>query len=723
MADPKLEDIRGREFPVARRGYEREAVDAFRDEMADLVGSLVDRVRSFEGKLDQLGIDDVPLLAEELRRIGAGISSILEAARKSATEMRKRAEEDAAAKRAAADRETETLRTTTQHDVERLRGQAWEQGTAMLEQVVVEVEALVAAARQDALFIRADAERESLRMTGEARRESEAELRTARNEAERLLREARAESEHIIESARRSVEAAQERTRALETRRSELMTEVDKAQRSLDRLGVEMEARRSAAAPSPESDTTGPPEADAGRERSTWPRDPSVRVVPGSRVVAPVPVDADELVAEVERLRSGAPDAEPATREVAPSIVSGVRADEPEDSAATGPLEEVPADEADAAPRTDEWPIGRFEEAEPRPIGEAADGMHDDAELTGRPAENQQASVQPRASRPEQGAADDDTGVTPDDRSGTTVGVRESGAAEAPARPAPPGNKAAREVEPEIAPLDSLFALLRTDAPEEEDAEPGERPPSEAAAPEVKDTVDTSDVAAGAQPSLERAGPAVAVRTATDLRDRLLLPIENIALRDIKRRLLDAQNEALFQLRTEAPAWSPDAAIGAAPFAAVPALVDQSFAAGHHAAGELTGLDPPRPGSPPSDGPWQDLGQVFAAGVEDAHRRAVEHDAGEREIAAAVSRVFRTWRTDEAERRVRALAYRAYHDGLLNGLAQLGTTRVMAVADGRRCAECPASMNASWDPAIGPPPGTVLPPAHEDCATTIVPAL
>ena len=86
--------------------------------------------------------------------------------------------------------------------------------------------------------------------------------------------------------------------------------------------------------------------------------------------------------------------------------------------------------------------------------------------------------------------------------------------------------------------------------------------------------------------------------------------------------------------------------------------------------------------------------------------------AGPLEVAAAVARVFRAWRGEEAERWVRTVAYAAYHDSLLAGLAVSGVAEVVAVASGLLCPECPAGRGAAWDPAGNPPPGTARPPAH-----------
>ena len=95
--------------------------------------------------------------------------------------------------------------------------------------------------------------------------------------------------------------------------------------------------------------------------------------------------------------------------------------------------------------------------------------------------------------------------------------------------------------------------------------------------------------------------------------------------------------------------------------------------------------------------------------------------AGPLEVAAAVSRVFRAWRADEAEHWVRTVAYAAYHDSLLAGLAVSGVKQVVPVAAGLLCAECPAFRGVGWDPAGEPPAGVARPPANSRCVCTVVP--
>lgn len=97
----------------------------------------------------------------------------------------------------------------------------------------------------------------------------------------------------------------------------------------------------------------------------------------------------------------------------------------------------------------------------------------------------------------------------------------------------------------------------------------------------------------------------------------------------------------------------------------------------------------------------EQLQQVIADGGEE----------GSREVAAAVSRVFRGWRTDEAERRVSDLASSAYHDGLRATLA--GSRHLLGwVVSGRGCARCREIAEQTEGAA---------PPLHPGCGCTLAP--
>jgi hypothetical protein len=115
-----------------------------------------------------------------------------------------------------------------------------------------------------------------------------------------------------------------------------------------------------------------------------------------------------------------------------------------------------------------------------------------------------------------------------------------------------------------------------------------------------------------------------------------LIPVQNAALRSIKRLLVDLQNDALEHLRTD-EAWVPEEDFTdrfSEPFGDLARAIDD-------------------------DGDDGGASSVFATDLYDAVSSAViaarEAGSGDRSIAAATSRVFRMWRSDEAERRVVAV--------------------------------------------------------------------
>ncbi len=205
-----------------------------------------------------------------------------------------------------------------------------------------------------------------------------------------------------------------------------------------------------------------------------------------------------------------------------------------------------------------------------------------------------------------------------------------------------------------------------------------------------------------------------------DLRDRLLLPITNKTLRTVKRNLTEAQNIALDELRVQEEAWQPDVeAIEASLGDDLDEVLHRSVAAGWEAAGRLLGRDVGESDVGVEGAPAHDFAEAIGAGVKKALDGAGE---GPRRRAAAISRVYRAWRVDEAERRVRALALGGYHDGLLAAYARVEVESVRWVAAGRPCTTCRAMVEAS--PVA---PGAlfggeiVRPPAHPSCECTLMP--
>ena|GEM_PF-672820 len=642
------DDLRKVSFPAQRRGYERAAVDRFRNEVADRVGSLEQDIARLGATLDQLGLRDGPDVAAEIARVGVDISAVLDEARRAATEMRQRAAADAVRWRSDAEADAAARGAASEADATALRRSAWEVATAMLEDCQGKAAALLEDAKRDALFIRAEAEREGLRTVAEARRLSDELVRTATGQASQLVSGAHDESDRLLEAARRSAETAQERTRALETRRSELMRDLDEARRAIDEMGGQVEQGRSRGSVTAMRVTLPPgePRAEAWRDDAA-----SVRIVPAPSPMVSTPVDADELAAEVESMRS-------APAPASPAVTEQVSTTEP----APAPLPEPePPPQPEPAPLPEPEPP-----PQPEPLPEPAP----------EPPPEPEPPPQPEP-LPE---------------------------------PAPPQMASAR-----LAPINDLFASLRTDRPP--DAERTAVPAAIVAPPAAG--------AGAASPTATAAMPirrAVVDAAAFELRDRLLLPLENEGLREVKRVIVDLQNQALGALRLGDGRWEPDTAMFVALLdPAVTRMETASFAAGLAASGELAGSAPPPVSTAPPVGGAGAIADALIAALGDAQGRAATAGMGPRETAAAVSRVFRGWRTDEAERRLRTASYRAYHEGVLAGLSTLGVAAVTAVTAARPCPECPAATAATWDPRSGVPTGFSLPPAHPECTTTIVP--
>ena len=208
-----------------------------------------------------------------------------------------------------------------------------------------------------------------------------------------------------------------------------------------------------------------------------------------------------------------------------------------------------------------------------------------------------------------------------------------------------------------------------------------------------------------------------------DLRDSLLLPVTNRALREVKRTVVDMQNHVLEDIRTGGAAGEPNqGGFEKALRAPLITFGEEAEIAGHTAAAELLDAAPNPDAAVSGIDPTADFASALVDAVREAMDRFATVNAGPRETGAAVSRVFRAWRTDEAERRMRNSAFGAYHQGLLAGFDSFGVRAVRAVASGRPCGECPSIGSESWTPGGPPPTGTTLPPALLDCACTIVPA-
>jgi DivIVA domain-containing protein len=582
-------------FSTALRGYDRAQVDRFVAELTGRLQALEEERQDLARRLIEAGGAPSRDLRREFETVSQEVRQVLAQAWDAAEGIRERASQDSEQWRAEAESAADEQRSRARAEAEGLRGDAWSAAEELLRQAQLEAERLRQQVQQDSLTTRAQAEREAHRLAGSARRESEDELRAARMEAERMLVEARAQHDEIIETAHNEAQTAQERARALEGRRKELMEELETARAAIQRLEADMEARREALqTPSPEPDQVAGVRLlqPAGEGSDDWMEgDETVRIVPAPpRVAPPEPVDADSMAAEVRRLRS--------TRRRPPSVEEPEPADE---QAAEAPLEEV------EAPRVDE--------------------------------------------------------------------------------------------------VGALFAVLRGGG-------------------------SLASVEEAAAPQSKALQPAVTLRAVPgadpfDLRDRLLLPVQNRVLRSVKRQLTEEQNVILEELRLQEGDLQPDPKVLEGRLHGdLVILVQESFAAGHAAASQLTSATFPRPRPEEVDLP--DRAAEFAGdlieGLSEAMAEGRAAGQGPRELGTTVSRIFRTWRTDEAERRVQRTALHAYHRGLARTLARTEGWGVRWEVAGRGCPDCRTVAEAGAVPAMDASEGAIaFPPVHPGCGCTLMP--
>ena len=627
-----LDDVASRSFSHSLRGYDPREVDAYLAELSAQVRRMQSKYLAARQQIGDLEDGDVE---SHIDATTSEINELLQTSRMAAESMRERAAVDAEAIRSNAGAESDRTLTSADADSFALRKSAWEASTEMVEQVRREIGVLHEQADRDALAIVGEAERNAHKKLAAARREADTKVRAAGVEAERILLEGGRDCNEMIERATRATEAAQERTRALEHRRENLMDELEELR--LDRDAPPDPPSRGAAGtvrliqPGATSPTPVDPSIDVEpsiqfEEQEHEPRvaqprvqhapfadsPESVRLIDPSTVPEEIEVDADEIAVEVARLRST-----------------------------------VSSEEA---------------------VEDTAAESGDDGDKVGS----------------EDGALSE--GVTsPDDR------------ALAKAWSEAPPNVAVSKDD-----LGSLFHKLRVTDPESATMHPRKR----AAAGENAVSEDTS---------VEDLLPPDPINE-FKVRDTALLPITNRVLRDIKRQLADVQNLQLDELKNDPANWQPDRdALETRLVQELIVVQTESFSTGYSAASTLLALevDPAR-----VDAPKGDTTQFISALFDEVVLTVqASREAGStaKALGADVSRVYRVWRTDEAERRLRHLAGAAYHNGLLKGLAAGGVKNVrISVHDA--CGAC--KVRADMGLSVGD--SGVL-PIHDDCRCTIVP--
>lgn len=514
--------------------------------------------------------------------------------------------------------------------------------------------------RAAAELIRA-AERRVVDLESEAAGRFDEALEERRHRAEEraagIVAEATAHAERIMTEAGQRVEALEAKALALEVRRDELEAE-------LAELRAEITHREPPPAPvvePPAAAATTPDEVGPQRAPE-WAS--AVRIIPPAdedpEPEPPAePVEALEVMEEVRRLHE-----EPPSDQAEPTEAPTPEAPAPE---ARPNLTVVPAPTDPDTPAPADEPVQPAVDDDPEPLADpepdepdAPVGTTDAAPDTERVAD---VDVDVDADGDADGDADADAdGDAPADEAAVDTGEQ-----------------------PELSTggLDDLFASLR--------GEPEPTPePTESTAP-----IDPPPTAS----------PEPVLRRPLDLPDHtpILLPITNRALRVLKRQLADIQNIALEGIRLDPDGWRPSRSDLSGPLSPVLHEVrTEAFEAGIEAIADEFRADVEVTGAPSAKSA---MAGDLAASLERALMRGIDGPSR----SAEVSRVFRSWRSDGAERHLRMEAIRAFHEGAREAASALGFG--VAVVLGRPCPTCAEVVEGSGD---------TLPPIHDGCRCTVV---
>ena len=223
------------------------------------------------------------------------------------------------------------------------------------------------------------------------------------------------------------------------------------------------------------------------------------------------------------------------------------------------------------------------------------------------------------------------------------------------------------------------------------------------------------DKATGGEGSADRRSPR---RSLLEKYDQKLMPITGRALRTLKRQLADIEKDQIKALESDPEGWAPDSSrLPRHMILTFTVMEREAFEQGYGSAMEVSGT---RLSVPREEIGTQGAEEVFSSlceGVTAAVRASRESEnAMMSGMARDVSRVHRLWRADEAERRVRYLAGRAYNRGLVQGLTKAGIEKFrVEVRVG--CERCALLAGEVFDRE-----GVPILPADLECRCMVLPA-
>jgi uncharacterized protein YoxC len=237
-----IKEARETDFPIALRGYERNAVDRYVVEVSRLITELemtASPESAVRHALEEVSEETRGLLerahqtAEDITaRSRARADDRLRQVEAEAEELRKSASVDAEATREAGQREADAMRDAAQREAHDLRAAAQEESASMREMATREVGEL-----------RDTATREVNELREAAVRDAQETRTTAREESDRLLSEARRESKELLDEAEGRVRELAQSAETIWRERRRLVDDMRAIGEQLSSIG-EAEARR-----------------------------------------------------------------------------------------------------------------------------------------------------------------------------------------------------------------------------------------------------------------------------------------------------------------------------------------------------------------------------------------------------------------------------------------------------------------------------------------------
>ena len=743
--------IARRHFSTARKGFDQNEVRAYLHELADLVGRLQrgeaherERADRAESRADLAEKHDQHHLVELL---GQETARVLDAAREAGSDIRTKAEENAARMVREAQTEARGIIDAADREAATRRLEILAEADELRHEAEAEVELRRAEGRDlvDVMRREAETERETMLADGErARSEAEStaeQIRAAaREQGRRLVGEAQAVRERMLGDLSRRRRTAREQLERLNAARERLLAAYEVVKRTVDEATAEL--------------TVALPEAkvaseEAMRRVSEEPEE-TVEVLEAELSVARMAGLVDDLAAaEVsddeldEMLReldeeddddgyvppaslSGPAPAWPAEREP-DDVVLGTS--EPGDQAPPEPAGGAPvAEGAGDAPVAEE--AGREPGAEraagPRIAG-ATGGAQSSEGATRAPVAGgiASATVGEEAAAAPLGEgtvvaslADPDTAPGqldwPEPEPGTAA-EPESETAGEPLAGAVPEPVAGEEGEPESS-VDELFARIRAERPASRRGAAAPEAPADAE--EARDEpADEPGEEPGDEPEVVEDPEVLVLRE----RDATLATVERELGRRLKRVLADEQNEVLDLLRRGKSVTFAEVVPASDAHAdrfAIAAGPDLDAAAAHGAAS--VGADV----SPSCDDLAGSLGRSLVDPLRQRIARSFDDCDGDlEEVTERLRALYREWKGQHIGAAVRHYTAAAYSWGAYEGAPDGAKLRWLVDRNGEPCPD--ADDNALAGPVAKGTPfptGDRCSPAHPGCRCLVVPA-